>query len=201
MLNSTGSVIARNRDAETATYCWNHSEHPTVHSHPLVDASPRTANNSRMSGTHRNDGSSRASTLYRHPQDASQYADSNAAGKQQASATLHGVLAKNPATLNGTTARESHHYDADAYAKTYGDDSHNHPDPYPKVVSNTGCYATECLQSINGTWTAMNPYKWMHAKGPLYPHKALDALEWNKHELCDGDFQHIEEFTEHRHAL
>ena len=78
-----------------------------------------------MSGTHLHDGSSRASTtfrhpqdasdthcLYRHPQDASNHADSKAVGKQQAFATLHGVLAKNPAILNGATARESHHYDA-----------------------------------------------------------------------------------------
>ena len=108
MLNSIGPVIARRRDAETVTYCWEHSVHPSVHSHATVHA-----NNNRMSGTHHCDGSSRASHLYRHPQDASQYADSKAVEKQQAFANLHGVLAKNPATLNEATDRESHQYDAD----------------------------------------------------------------------------------------
>ena len=110
MLNSIGPVIARRRDAETVTYCWEHSVHPSVHSHATVHA-----NNNRMSGTHHCDGSSRASHLYRHPQDASQYADSKAVGKQQAFANLHGVLAKNPATLNEATDRESHHHD-DSYS-------------------------------------------------------------------------------------
>ena len=125
MQNCSDPVIARRRHAETAAYCWKHSDHATVHSHSRWNASPRTVNNNRMSGTHLHDGSSRASTtirhpqdasdihcLYRHPQDASNHADSKAVGKQQAFATLHGVLAKNPAILNGTTARESHHQDA-----------------------------------------------------------------------------------------
>jgi hypothetical protein len=126
-----------------------------------------------MSGTHRHDGSSRASTtirhpqdasdthcLYRHPQDASNHADSKAVGKQQAFATLHGVLAKNPAILNGATDIESHHYDADAYANPYGDDSHNHPhNTNPSVVSNTGCYAI-ALQQDNTSKSVMNQDRW-----------------------------------------
>ena len=155
MLNSIGPVIARRRDAETVTYCWEHSVHPSVHSHATVHA-----NNNRMSGTHHCDGSSRASHLYRHPQDASQYADSKAVEKQQAFANLHGVLAKNSATLNEATDRESHQYDADTYARAYGDDSHNHPhDIYSKVVTNTGCYAI-ALQQNNTSKSATMQDRW-----------------------------------------
>ena len=151
MQNCIDPVIARRRHAETATYCWKHSEHATVHQPSQGDAGLRTVNNNRMSGTHRHDGSSRTSTTirhpqdasdthcqYRHPKDASNHADGKAVGKQQAFATTHGVLAKNPANLYKATAIESHHYDADIY---------------PKAVSNTGCYATEC-QGTNHTRTA-----------------------------------------------
>jgi hypothetical protein len=121
-----------------------------------------------MSGTHRHDGSSRASTttrhpqdasdthcLYRHPQDASNHADSSAVGKQQAFATPNGMLAKNPATLYKATARESHHYDASGSITATHNDSTNSratlaedtDDTYARVVTD----ATMCtvLQTLN----------------------------------------------------
>ena len=119
MQNCIDPVIARSRHAETATYCWKHSEHATVHESSQGDAGLRTVNNNRMSGTHRHDGSSRTSTTirhpqdasdthcqYRHPKDASNHADGKAVGKQQAFANTHGVLAKNPANLYKATAIE-----------------------------------------------------------------------------------------------
>ena len=138
MQNCSDPVIARRRHAETATYCWKHSEHATVHQSSLGDASLRTVNNNRMSGTHRHDGSSRASTTirhpqdasdthcrYRHPKDASNHADSKAVGKQQAFATPNGMLAKNPANpykatvIKLTTSRATLTEDTDdAYASS-----------------------------------------------------------------------------------
>ena len=173
MQNCIDPVTARRRHAETVTYCWKHSEHATVHQPSQGDAGLRTVNNNRMSGTHRHDGSSRTSTTirhpqdasdthcqYRHPKDASNHADGKAVGKQQAFATLHGVLAKNPANLYKATAIESHQYDADTYANAYGDDSHNHPHhTNHQVVTNTGCYAT-ALQQDNTSKSDMDQDRW-----------------------------------------
>ena len=45
-------------------------------------------------------------TANRHPKDASNHADGKAVGKQQAFATTHGVLAKNPANFYKATVIE-----------------------------------------------------------------------------------------------
>ena len=101
MQNCIDPVTARRLHAETATYCWKHSGHETVHQSFQGNAGLRTANNNRMSGTHLHDGSSRASTtirhpqdasdthcLYRHPQDASNDADNSSGGKSSRTTCL-----------------------------------------------------------------------------------------------------------------
>ena len=48
----------------------------------------------------------------------------------------------------------------------------------------------------------MNPYKrtLTRAAYNVFPHME-SALKWNQHEAYNGDYQHIEQFTEHLHAL
>ena len=110
-----------------------------------------------MFGTHLEDASSRTSNHSSHPQDASDNTDK----KQQAPAAPNVVLAKNSATLCEALAKNLHHDDADKYAETYYDDSHDHPhnanNARREVVSNISCYYAPALQQQDNTSTSVMP--------------------------------------------